>query len=63
MEGGTEDQRAYLDIGNQPASCWPSRVIISGDVHGRRRLLTLLHFLPSIASNRLKSFFSFHLIA
>lgn len=36
MEGGTEDQRAYLDIGNQPASCWPSRVIISGDVHGRR---------------------------
>nr|YP_009381778.1 hypothetical protein AEK19_MT1361 [Utricularia reniformis]ART31559.1 hypothetical protein AEK19_MT1361 [Utricularia reniformis] len=23
-------------IGNQPASCWPSRVIISGDVHGRR---------------------------
>lgn len=32
MEGGTEDQRAYLDIGNQPASCWPSRVIISGDV-------------------------------
>lgn len=20
MEGGTEDQRAYLDIGNQPAS-------------------------------------------
>lgn len=36
MEGGTEDQRAYFDIGNQPASCWPDRVIISGDVHGRR---------------------------
>ena len=35
MQHGVRFQ-AYLDIGNQPASCWPYRIIISGDVHGRR---------------------------
>lgn len=32
MEDGTEGKRATFSIGNLP-----SRVIISGDVHGRRR--------------------------
>lgn len=35
--------QAYLDIGNQPASCWPYRIIISGDVHGRRSQWVLIN--------------------
>ncbi|GAU19203.1 hypothetical protein TSUD_198860 [Trifolium subterraneum] len=39
MQHGVRFQ-AYLDIGNQPASCWPGRpyrIIISGDVRTREK--------------------------